>query len=272
MNMMIDAKPSDSLADPAGSATDAKLAVREYWNNHVHDWKVARSPAGTREFFEEIEAYRYEKLHYLPKVVDFDAWSGRRLLDLGCGVGNDLSRFAKGGAICTGVDLAPHSIDLARSNFEQRGLHAEFFVMDGERLDLPDNAFDVVFCHTVLHFTPDPYSMVREIHRVLRPGGTAILMTVNRRSWLNAMQRLVKLEIDHLDSPVFHQFTIPEFRAMLAPFDRIEIVPERFPVATKVHGGLEARLFNTLFVGGFNALPRRWTRRTGHHLMAFCIK
>lgn len=251
---------------------DRIAAVRQYWNDHVHDWKVARSPAGTRGFFEEIEAYRYEKLHYLPKLVNFAGYTGQRVLDVGCGVGNDLSRFAKAGAVCTGIDLAPHSIDLARSNFSQRGLQGEFLVMDGEDLEFADDSFDLVFCHTVLHFTPNPERMVREIHRVLRPGGEAIAMTVNRKSWLNGLQRLIKLEIDHLDAPVFYQFTIGEFRELLAPFASVDIVPERFPVATKVHGGVKARVFNSLFVGAFNALPRAWTRRTGHHLMAFCRK
>jgi hypothetical protein len=97
-------------------------------------------------------------------------------------------------------------------------------------------------------------------------------MTVNRRSWLNRMQRIVKLEIDHLDAPVFHQFTIPGFRALLAPFATVDITPERFPVATKVHDGIKARLYNGVFVGAFNALPRRLTRPLGHHLMAFCVK
>lgn len=263
------------VAEPHGESMqdgERLAAVREYWNGHVHDWKVARSPAGTREFFEEIEAYRYEKLHYLPRLVNFAAYRGRKVLDVGCGVGNDLSRFAKAGAICTGVDLAPHSIELARTNFAQRGLTGEFHVMNGERLDLPDDSFDAVFCHTVLHFTPNPQAMVREIHRVLKPGGEAIIMTVNRRSWLNALQRLMKVEIDHLDSPVFYQFTIDEFRRLLSPFAEVRIVPERFPVATKVHGGLKARLFNAIFVKAFNALPRAWTRPLGHHLMAFCRK
>lgn len=259
----------------AASLTDddpALADVRHYWDNHVHDWKVARSPAGTREFFEEIEAYRFEKLHYLPRLVDFEGYRGRSVLDLGCGVGNDLSRFARGGAVCTGVDLAPHSVALARANFSQRGLEGRFLVMNGEALELGDAQFDLVYCHTVLHFTPHPERMVREIHRVLKPGGEAIVMTVNRRSWLNAMQRLTKIEIDHLDSPVFRQYTSGEFRRLLAPFAKVRIVAERFPVATRVHGGRKARVFNALFVGGFNALPRSLTRRTGHHLMAFCSK
>ena len=253
---------------------DAEIldAVRQFWENHVHDWKVARSEAGTKEFFEEIEAYRFEKLSYLPKLVDFNGYAGWRILDLGCGVGNDLSRFAKGGAECVGVDLAEHSIELATNNFQQRGLSGEFSLMDGEKLEFPDNSFDLVYCHTVLHFTPNPDAMVREIHRVLKPGGKAIIMTVNRRSWMNFLHKLMNVEIDHLDSPVFYMYTASEFRDLLAPFSSIQIVPERFPVRTKVHGGLKAKLYNRVFVDVFNALPRSWVRHSGHHLMAFASK
>lgn len=248
-------------------------AVRHFWNNHVHDWQVARSEAGTAEFFAEIEAYRFDKLHYLPRLVDFDAFRGQRLLEVGCGVANDLSRFARGGARVVGIDLAEHSIELASSNFRQRRLDGQFRVMDGERMAFPDASFDAVYCHTVLHFTPDPGRMIEEICRVLAPGGRAILMTVNRRSWLNGLHRLLNVEIDHLDAPVFHQFSRSEFRRLLTPvFDDVVIVPERFPVRTKVHHGLKARLFNTLFVDAFNALPRRWVRGAGHHLMAFVRK
>jgi SAM-dependent methyltransferase len=247
-------------------------AVRAYWDAHVEDWKAAVSPAGTLQYFEETEAYRFEKLEYLAKLVDYDGYAGWRVLDLGCGIGNDTARFARGGAEVTGVDLAPRAIELVSRNFELRSLAGRFAVMNGEALDLPDAAFDLVYCHTVLHFTPRPEHMIHEIHRVLRPGGTAILMAVNRRSWLRAMHRLAKVEIDHLEAPVFHWFSAEEFARLLAPFATVRILPERFPVPTKVHKGLKARLFNALFVDGFNALPRAWVRRYGHHLMAFATK
>ncbi|MGI9259850.1 MAG: class I SAM-dependent methyltransferase [Gammaproteobacteria bacterium] len=246
--------------------------VREFWDNHIHDWAIARSEPGSADFFREIEEYRYEKLHYLPKLINFSDYQGQSVLDVGCGVGNDLSRFARAGASVTGIDLAPHSIDLARTNFAQRDLQGEFHVMNGEAMEFPDDQFDCVFCHTVLHFTPDPQKMIAEIFRVLRPGGTAILMTVNRKSWLNFMHRVAKVKIDHLESPVFYQFTISEFEKLLDAFQSVTIIPERFPVATKVHKGLKAKLFNMGFVGTFNALPRSWVRNSGHHLMAFARK
>jgi len=247
-------------------------AVRAYWGEHVHDWKVATHPVGSRAFFEEIEAYRFEKLHYLPERVDYAGYAGKRVLDLGCGLGNDLSCFARGGAEVVGIDLSEKAVALSRENFAHRGLEGTFHVMNGEALDFPDASFDLVYCHTVLHFTPHPERVVQEINRVLRPGGTAILMSINRHSWLFAMHRLMKIEIDYLDAPVFHTFTPAEFRALMAPFTHKKLVTERFPVRTQVHKGLKARVFNSCFVDPFNALPRRVTQNLGYHLLAFVGK
>lgn len=263
---------SGHVVSEALSASSELDAVRRYWDRHVDDWKIASHPPGNPEFFAETESYRFEKLHYLAERVDFSGYRDLRLLEVGCGLGNDLSRFATGGARVTGIDLSPRAVELARTNFAQRGLEGDFQIMNGEAMSFEDGSFDVAYCHTVLHFTPSPVAMIQEIHRVLKPGGTAILMTLNRRSWMNALRLLMRVEVDHLDSPVYRRSSFGEFERMLAAFSEARIVPERFPVPTKVHKGLKALLYNTVFVGPFNALPRSWTRRSGHHLLAFCRK
>jgi hypothetical protein len=107
---------------------------------------------------------------------------------------------------------------------------------------------------------------------VLKPGGTAIFMVYNRISWLNALSKVMKVKLEHEDAPCLRTFSIGEFTALLAPFGEIRIVPERFPVKSRLHGGWKGVVFNTCFVGTFNALPRSWVRRFGWHLMAFCRK
>ena len=89
---------------------------------------------------------------------------------------------------------------------------------------------------------------------------------------MNLLHKLMKIELDHLDAPVFYNFTISEFENLLSEFSDVRVVPHRFPVPTKIHEGLKARLYNSLFVGTFNALPRRFVRRSGHHLIAYAIK
>src|SRR4051812_32790262 len=155
------------------SAVTTTADVREYWDRHIHDLEITRHPVGSRGFFDDLDQYHFEKLHHLLRLVDFNAYRGRRVLEVGCGAGVDLARFAKGGAVVTGVDVAPSAIELARANFAQQALTADLRVANGEELPLPDNSFDLVYAHGVVQYTADPGRLVAECRRVLRPGGEA---------------------------------------------------------------------------------------------------
>ena len=247
-------------------------AVRDYWNRRIHDLDITTHPVGSRGFFDDLDQYHFEKLHHLPRLVAFDGYRGRSVLDVGCGAGVDLARFARGGAAVTGVDLAASAVELARANFAQQGLQGAFEVADGERLPFADNCFDLVYAHGVVQYTPDPQRLVDECRRVLKPGSEAVFQVYNRRSWLNALSKLMKVGLEHEDAPVLRKFTIGEFRRLLRGFREVRIVPERFPVKSRLHGGWKGAVYNGLFVGTFNALPRRLVRRFGWHLLAFCRK
>jgi SAM-dependent methyltransferase len=247
--------------------------IERYWNQRIHDLEMTRHPVGSPEFFRDLDEYRFDKLHYLPQLVDFASYKGKEILEVGCGIGTDLVRFAGAGAIVTGVDLSRTAIDLAAKNFAWRGLTPrDLRVANGEALPFADASFDVVYGHGVVQYTADPAALVRECHRVLRPGGEAIFMVYNRVSWLNALSKVMKVPLEHEDAPVLRKFSIPEFKALLAPFREARIIPERFPVKSRLHGGVKGTLYNTFFVGTFNAIPRPLVRRFGWHLMAFCRK
>src|SRR4051794_41297709 len=124
-------------------------AVRAYWNDHIHDLEISRHAPGSREFFADLDQYHFEKLHHLPRLVDFAAYRGKAVLDVGCGAGTDLARFVRNGAIGTGVDISPSAIALARQNFAQQGLTADLREADGEHLPFAAEAFDFVFAHGV---------------------------------------------------------------------------------------------------------------------------
>jgi SAM-dependent methyltransferase len=246
--------------------------VREYWNGHIHDLDISSSVPGSQEFFADLDQYHFEKLHHLPRLVDFEGYRGKNLLDVGCGAGTDLARFAKGGAIVSGVDLSSSAIALARQNFTQQGLTADLREADGEQLPFGDNTFDFVFAHGVVQYTADDAALVSECRRVLKPGGTAVFQVYNRVSWLNALSKEMKVPLEHEDAPVLKRYSAAEFRALLTGFKHVRIVEERFPVKSRLHGGWKGLAFNTFFVGTFNALPRAWVRRFGWHLLAFCTK
>jgi SAM-dependent methyltransferase len=246
--------------------------VREYWNRHIHDLEIATHPVGSRGFFDDLDQYHFEKLHHLLRLVDFDGYRGRRVLEVGCGAGVDLARFAKGGAEVVGVDLASSAIDLARANFEQQGLSGEFRVADGEALPFSASSFDFVFAHGVVQYTTNPQRLVDECRRVLKPGGEAVFQVYNRISWLNGLSKLMKVGLEHDDAPVLLKFSIAEFKTLVSGFRDVRIVPERFPVRSRLHGGWKGAVYNGLFVGTFNALPRSLVQRFGWHLLAFCRK
>jgi len=140
------------------------------------------------------------------------------------------------------------------------------------RPQFADASFDLVYAHGVVQYTADPQRLVKECRRVLKPGGEAVFQVYNRISWLNALSKLMKVGLEHDDAPVLLKFSIGEFRRLLAGFREVKIVPERFPVKSRLHGGWKGALYNGVFVGTFNVLPRALVRRFGWHLLAFCTK
>jgi len=255
---------------PQGAPTTAD--VRDYWNRHIHDLEITKHPVGSPGFFADLDQYHFEKLHHLLRLVPFDGYRGKRVLEVGCGAGTDLMRFARGGAIVTGVDISSSAIALARQNFEQQHLAADLREADGERLPFEAATFDLVYAHGVVQYTASDATLVAECVRVLKPGGEAIFQVYNRVSWLNALSKMMKVPLEHEDAPVLKKYSAAEFRTLLNSFREVRLVEERFPVKSRLHGGWKGVLFNTFFVGTFNALPRSMVRRFGWHLLAFCKK
>ena len=191
---------------------------------------------------------------------------------MGCGAGVDLVRFARGGARVTGIDLAEAAIVLARANLRHQDLSAGLLVGDGEALPFEADRFDYVFAHGVVQYSGNGRRVVEEVHRVLKPGGAAVFQAYNRVSWLHALSKLMRVDLEHEDAPVLRKYSPGEFRRLVDAFSDVRMVFERFPVKSRLHGGWKGLVFNTGFVGAFNALPRRWVQRFGWHLLAFCRK
>lgn len=247
--------------------------IREYWNRRIHDLDMTDHPVGSLAFFDALDEYRFDKLRYLPALVDFQAYQDKRILEVGCGIGTDLVRFAQGGARVTGIDLAERSIELARLNVEFHGTCVEgLCVGDGEALPFGDRHFDVVYAHGVIQYAANPSRLVAEAYRVLKPGGAAIFMVYNRYSWLKAMSMLTRVALEHADAPVVRTLSMREYRRLLGGFESVRIVPERFPVPSRLHRGWKGALYNRIFVGLFNILPQAVVRPLGWHLMALCRK
>jgi len=182
---------------------EEKLRAREQWGQDPCGAEYDREhELGTREFFDEVERYRYQEYApWMPRLMEFEKFRGARLLEIGCGMGTDLLQFARGGARCTGVDLTPRSVEITRHRFRLYGAEGNFMISDGERLPFQSESFDVVYSNGVLHHTPDTAGSIREVHRVLRPGGAAKVMLYHRNSlnyWVEIILRRGVLGLEFL--------------------------------------------------------------------------
>ena len=160
-----------------------KERVRAFWQANPCGVKFAGVEPGTRHFYELVEAHRYTKEWHIPIAADFASARGLKVLEIGCGLGTDGSQFAAAGADYTGVDLTEAAVELARRRFELFNLPGEFETADAENLAFPSESFDLVYSHGVLHHTPETGKAIQEIHRVLRPGGRAVVMLYHRGSY-----------------------------------------------------------------------------------------
>ena len=165
------------------NSSTLKERVRSFWQESPCGTKFADAPPGSRRFYELVEEHRYAKEWHIPAAAQFAKAKDLSVLEVGCGLGTDGAQFAKAGARYTGIDLTDAAVELAKRRFELFDLPGTFRVADGERLDFPDNSFDLIYSHGVLHHTPDTAAAVREIHRVLRPGGRAVVMLYHRNSY-----------------------------------------------------------------------------------------
>ena len=161
--------------------------VAEYWNARPSNIRHSPKPLGTREYFNEVERRKYFVEPHIPKFAEFDRWQGKRVLEIGCGIGTDTMNFARHGAQVTAVDISEQSVGIARRRAEVFALEdrIRFYVGNAEELSdfVPVEAYDLVYSFGVIHHTPHPDHVIRQIGRYLRPGGTLKVMVYHRRSW-----------------------------------------------------------------------------------------
>lgn len=257
------------LRDPKGRGESGlKDEVRRFWDARPCGTSdIAGVAEASRAFFEALDIRRYALEPFIGQYACFAEQAGRRVLEIGCGAGSDLARFARGGGVVTGVDLSPRTVALARRRLALEGLTAELAVADAEALPFRDEWFDFVYSWGVLHHTPDTAQAVAEVYRVLVPGGRACVMLYHLRS-LFALQAWVRYALlqgrpwhsasdvlaAHIESPGTKAYTVAEARALFDGAGFTEIVVETVLTPWDVRFG--RRRFLPAWCRRF--LPNRW--------------
>ena len=162
-------------------------SVRDYWNRRPCNIRHSPRPVGTREYFDDVEERKYLVEPHIPTFADFGRWRGKRVLEIGCGIGTDTINFARAGAQVTAVDLSDESIRVARQRAEVFGLadRIEFVQSDAEALAgvVDEPVYDLVYSFGVIHHTPHPGKVLEAARRRLAPGGVVKVMVYYRNSW-----------------------------------------------------------------------------------------
>jgi len=212
-----------------------KRQVQSFWN---------AEPCGSRYLgakldFDAHAKARYELEPYIPEFAGFAGASGKRVLEVGVGMGSDYLEWLKAGAEVTGIDLSTESIARARQRCESAGYTADLRQADAEHLPFRDNTFDIVYSYGVMHHSPDPAQCIREARRVLKPGGALRIMIYHHPSLVGLMlwlrygwvqgTSLRTAVFNHLESPGTNSYSFNEARGILEGFEHIRLRREFSP-------------------------------------------
>ncbi len=216
-----------------------KELVKQYWDNEPCGTRGIPYPVGSFAYYETIAEKRDRLVPFIAQYAQFDKWKGKKVLEVGCGVGSDLIRFAQAGAYAIGIDLSPRSVFLTRERLHLYKYKSEVIEADAENIPYKDNTFDFCWSCGVLHHTPNIKKAISEIHRVIKSGGEICVILYHRRS-LVALQMYLVFGLfamkpwRSIDNILAHNheslgtkaYTVDEVRRMFSMFKNLEIITQ----------------------------------------------
>ncbi|MGB9234781.1 MAG: class I SAM-dependent methyltransferase [Terriglobales bacterium] len=258
------------------AAAELKTEVQEFWDAEPCGSRYL----GTREDFEAHARARHELEPFIREFAGFESAAGKRVLEIGVGMGPDYLEWLKAGARATGIDLSRASLERARRRCEMAGYSPDLQEADAEHLPFPENTFDIVYSYGVMHHSPDTAQCIREARRVLKPGGVLRVMIYHhpsltglllwaRYGWLHG-KSIRRSVYDHLESPGTNSYTADEARALVEEFEQIEFRQE-FGPGDLLLNAPSARFQGTLYRLIWKMYPRSLVRALGRRLGLFLL-
>jgi SAM-dependent methyltransferase len=212
-----------------------KEAVRDYWNEGSCGERLLLSDLD-RAGFEDQASERYRLEPYIESFAGFESWKSRKVLEVGIGLGADHQRFVAAGADTCGIDLTPRAVEICRLRLALFGLHSDLRIGDAEQLPFPEEIFDLVWAWGVIHHTPDTAAAIREMQRVLKPGGMVKVMIYHSRSIVGLMlwiryallrgrpwMKMRDIYSRYLESPGTKAYSVAQARDLFAGFSDLQI-------------------------------------------------
>jgi len=159
-----------------------QAAVQDFWNQKPCDSDMSTEERGAMAYYDEIERDRYTHQGHINQIMDWIQWKGKKVLEIGTGVGTDARNIIRRGGTYLGINVDQGSVDATQKALQVFGSDGAVRKCSATELFLPDQSIDVVYSFGVLHHIPDVATAVSEIERVLKPGGELLIMVYNRTS------------------------------------------------------------------------------------------
>lgn len=246
--------------------------VQSYWNARPCNIRHSSQPVGTREYFDEVEKRKYFVEPHIPAFAQFERWKGKKVLEIGCGIGTDTINFARAGAFVTAVDLSEQSLSLARQRAKVFGLEKQisFYYGNAEELSafLPVESYDLLYSFGVIHHTPNPSHAIAQIRKYMTASSELRLMLYAKHSWKNIM---IEAGFDQPEAqsgcPIAFTYTTDEVRDLLKGFHILEIRQDHiFPFVAEKYVKYEYEI-----VPWFAAMPKNMfavlEKKLGWHML-----
>ena len=172
------------------SPEEVQRGNQKWWteNPMSYDWRgEIGSGRYSKEWFDAIDArfidgarlFGTERTPF-DRIMPLDRLAGKRVLEIGCGMGLHTETMARAGAQVTAIDLTPTAVEATTRRLALKGLEAKVMQVDAEQLPFPDRSFDFVWSWGVIHHSSRTGRIVRNISRVLTPDGECRIMVYNR--------------------------------------------------------------------------------------------
>jgi 2-polyprenyl-3-methyl-5-hydroxy-6-metoxy-1,4-benzoquinol methylase len=132
--------------------------VKEFWDRWPCNIRHSPKPVGTRQYFEEVESRKYFVEPHIPRFTQFERWKGKKIIEIGCGIGTDSVNSARAGADLIAVDFSEKSLEACRKRLEVYGFKGRFYCGNAEELSafVPVEPYGLVYSSGVIHHTPRP--------------------------------------------------------------------------------------------------------------------
>ena len=184
--------------------------VKKYWDDRPCNIRHSSKEIGTIEYFDEVERKRYTAEPHIPLFADFPTWKGKKVLEIGCGLGTEGINFARHGADYTGTDLSIESINLAQNRFKVYNQKGRFFQGNAENLSsfVSVEKYDLVYSFGVIHHSPNPNLIIDQIYKYMDDSTILKIMLYAKNSWKNYM---IDAELDQPEAqygcPIANTYT-----------------------------------------------------------------